>query len=178
MAPCERCGTGTRSGRGKGWCSNVACREAEKKEKEEEKDAAKRLRQEERQRKGAAGQRGPCPDPAGRACKRARQEEREDKGAGERGPCPGEGGRPEDLAVQACRQARQEEREEKGAGERGPCPGEGAGGRPADSEEVQAEKLEARGVNQVGLIIWVVKRGTVSCSCHFVLLFGDTCTQP
>ena len=60
MAPCERCGTGTRRGRGKGWCSNVACREAEKKEKEEEKEAAKRSRQEERQRKGAGGQWGPC----------------------------------------------------------------------------------------------------------------------
>ena len=77
MAPCERCGTGTRSGRGKGWCSNLDCREAEKKEKE----AAKRLKQEDR------------------AAKRARK----------RGPCPGEGG------------------------------------RPADSEEVKAEKLEAPG---------------------------------
>ena len=70
-----------RRGCGKGWCSNVACREAEKKEKQEEKEAAKRLRQ--------------------------------------------------------------EEREEKGAGGRGPCPGEG--GRPADLEEVKAEKLEVRG---------------------------------
>ena len=81
MAPCERCGTGTRSGRGKGWCSNLDCREAEKKEKE--------------------------------AAKRLKQENRTAKQAGKRGPCSGE-------AVA------------------GP-------GRPADSEEVKAEKLEVPG---------------------------------
>lgn len=132
MPPCARCGTGKRRGRGKGWCSNVACREAEKREKEEEK----RLRQAKKQEKQEK--------------KRLRQEEREQKGACERGPCPGEG-RPGDAeGVRAAKKAkqeekrlRQEEREEKGAGERGPCPGEG--GRPEDTEEVQAEKLEARG---------------------------------
>ena len=120
MPLCERCGAGMRRGCGKGWCSNVACREAEKKEKQEEKEAAKRLRQEERQQKGAAG---------------------------EHGPCPGEGGRPGNPEARACKRARQEEREQKDAGERGPCPGEGVSGpgRPADTEEVKAEKLEAWG---------------------------------
>ena len=139
MPPCERCGTGVRSGRGKGWCSNVACREAEKKEKQEEKEAAKCLREEERQRKGAAGKRGPCPgtggrreDPAVQAGKRARQEQREEVQAAKK-------------VRQEEKRLRQEEREETGAGERGPCPGEGSGGRPADLEEVKAEKLEAWG---------------------------------
>ena len=100
MAPCERCGTGTRSGRGKGWCSNLDCREAEKKEKQEEKEAAKRLRQEERKKRGAAGEHGPCPDRRKREEKRLKKEERDEKGAGARGPCPGEAvagpGRPVD----------------------------------------------------------------------------------
>ena len=91
MAPCRRCGNGTRSGRGKGWCSNRACREAEKNEKQEEK----RLRQ-------------------------AKKEEKQEE-----------------------KRLRQQKRQRVGASERGPCPGEG--GRPADTEEVQAEKLEARG---------------------------------
>ena len=55
-----------------------------------------------------------------------RQEEREEKGAGGRGPCPGEGGRPADLEEvkaekkekqeekEAAKRLRQEEREEKG----------------------------------------------------------------
>ena len=95
MVPCRRCGNGTRSGRGKGWCSNRACREAEKKEKQEEK----RLRQ---------------------AKKEEKQEEKRLRG---------------------------QKRQRVGAGGRGPCPGEGVSGpgRPADTEEVQAEKLEARG---------------------------------
>ena len=149
MAPCRRCGNGTRSGRGKGWCSNQACREAEKKEKQEEK----RLRQAKKEEKQEE--------------KRLRQQKRQQLRAGERGPCPGEGGRPEDPAVQENKRAlqeqreevqaakkakqeeyrlRQEEREEKGAGARGPCPDEGVSGpgRPADTEEVQAQKLEAR----------------------------------
>ena len=41
MPPCQRCGLGKRSGNGRGWCSNQACREAEKKE-EEQQQAAKR----------------------------------------------------------------------------------------------------------------------------------------
>ena len=64
MPPCERRNTGTRKGRGSGWCSNLDCREAERKEKQEEKEAVKRLRQEERKKRGAGGERGPCPDSA------------------------------------------------------------------------------------------------------------------
>ena len=114
MPACGRCGVGTRRGRGRGWCSNQACREAERKEKEEQQQAAKRQH----------------------------QLAREDQAAGRRGPRPSEA----TLVEQEAKRLRQEERAEKGAGERGPCPGEGAGGRPADTEDVQAEKLEACGV--------------------------------
>ena len=96
MPACERCG-GVRKGRGRGWCSSTACREAEK----EQAEKAKRLRREERAEK-AAGKRGPCPGEAGRRpsqcsleareVKRLRKEEREEKAAGQRGPCPGEAG--------------------------------------------------------------------------------------
>ena len=130
MPPCERCGAGTRKGRGQGWCSNEKCR----KEETEEKQQAKRLKQESRKEQGA-GERGPRPDATAHRRKQARKEEREEKGGAERGPCPGEGagGRPADVAAQGRKQARKEEREEKGAGRRGPCPGEGAGGRPNES---------------------------------------------
>ena len=125
MPACGRCGEGTRRGRGRGWCSNSACRKAEQEEKEEAKAAAlppcdrcggkKRGRRE-----------GYCDN---KACREAKKEEEK-----------------------AAKQVGKEQREEKEAGERGPCPGEGVGGtgRPADSKEVQTEKLEARGVNQVG----------------------------
>ena len=151
MPPCQRCGLGKRSGNGRGWCSNQACREAERKEKEEQQQAAKRQRQLAREGQGA-GRRGPRASESAlveQEAKRLRQEERAEKGAGERGPCPGDGGRPMDTeearaekleVVRGAKRLRQEERAEKGAGERGPCPGEG--GRPMDTEEARAEKLE------------------------------------
>ena len=112
MPACGRCGVGTRRGRGSGWCSDSTCREAERKEKEEQQQAAKRQR----------------------------QLAREDQGVGRRGPRPSEAA----LVEQEAKRLRQEERAEKGAGERGPCPGEGAAGpgRPMDTEEARAEKLE------------------------------------
>ena len=111
---------------GRGWCSNEACREAEKKENEEKQQAAKRQQQIERRGQGA-GRRGPRPSEdvlVEQEAKRLRKEERKEK--------------------DAARQARKEERKEKDAGERGPCPGEGAGGRPMDTKEVRAEKEEIR----------------------------------
>ena len=74
------------------------------------------------------------------AAKRQRQLAREDQGVGRRGPRPSEAA----LVEQEAKRLRQEERAEKGAGERGPCPGEGAAGpgRPMDTEEARAEKLE------------------------------------
>ena len=140
MPPCQRCGLGKRSGNGRGWCSNQACREAERKEKEEQQQVAKRQRQLAREDQGA-GRRGPRPSEAAlveQEAKRLRQKEREEQAAGRRGPRPSEAA----LVEQEAKRLRQEERAEKGAGERGPCPGEGAGGRPMDTEEARAEKLE------------------------------------
>ena len=139
MPPCQRCGLGKRSGNGRGWCSNQACREAERKEKEEQQ-AAKRQRQLAREDQGA-GRRGPRASESAlveQEAKRLRQEEREEQAAGRRGPRASESA----LVEQEAKRLRQEERAEKGAGERGPCPGEGAGGRPMDTEEARAEKLE------------------------------------
>eukprot|EP00435_Cladocopium_sp_Y103_P008766 s558_g2.t1 len=150
MPPCERCGTGTRKGRGRGWCTNEDCR----KEENEETERSEQTRKETRRAKGA-GERGPYPDAGFRARKQARKEEREQKGAAERGPCPGAGagGRPEDGAAQARKQAREQEREEKGAGERGPCPGEG--GRPEDvaaqaRKQAREQEREEKGAGERG----------------------------
>ena len=84
MAPCQRCGVGTRSGQGQGWCSDPQCRQAEA----EERRAAKRALQQERAAKGA-GRRGPVPLQDNRRAKRQQlQAERAEEGVGSRGPKP------------------------------------------------------------------------------------------
>ena len=116
MAPCNRCGAGTRHGRGRGWCSNETCR----KEEQAEKQAAKRAHQEGRAAKGA-GQRGPCPTNASAEPRRkARKEAHQKEGAGAESACPDEEGREENAAPQAPKQARKEELQDKGVDERDP----------------------------------------------------------
>ena len=85
MAPCHRCGVGTRSGRGQGWCSNPQCRQAEKEERLAQKSADKTARQQQRASQGA-GSRGPL---------RRVQAEAEEQ-AGSRGPLREEGSKVED----------------------------------------------------------------------------------
>ena len=114
MAPCDRCGAGTRHGRGRGWCSNETCR----KEEQAEKQAAKRAHQEGRAAKGA-GERGPCPThSSAQGRKQARKEARQKEGADAESACPDEGGRQENAAPQAPKQVRKEELQLQGFDER------------------------------------------------------------
>ena len=128
MAPCDRCGTGTRYGRGRGWCSNETCR----KEEQAEKQAAKRARLEGRAAKGA-GERGPCPGHASaQARKQVRKETRQKKGADAESACAHEEGLTEHAPPPAPEQAKKEELPEEDIDERDPS--------PIVAEEPRAEK--------------------------------------
>ena len=107
---------GTRSGRGRGWCSDPQCRKAEKEEREAEELAKKAALQEQRSAKGA-GSRGPVPIAANREARRQQlQAERAEEGMGSRGFKPKEDNR------EKRRQQLQAERAEEGMGSRGPKP--------------------------------------------------------
>ena len=145
MPPCERCGEGTRRGRGRGWCSNLVCRKVEQEEKEEAGGAAlppcDRCGGKKRGRKEGYCDNKACRDAKKeeeKAAKQARKEERAEKAAAQQAR------KEERAGKSAAKQARKEERTEKDAGERGPFQGEGAGGRPMDSEETRAKKEEVR----------------------------------
>ena len=119
MAPCDRCGSGARSGRGRGkghakrkeghcqktcvlsgWCSNPDCRRQEK----EQQQAQQRGAQAARANGGRRGGRPEIED--GKAAQRlALQAARPEAGGGVRGPLPGEGGRPEAGGVRAAKMA-------------------------------------------------------------------------
>ena len=131
MAPCDRCGTGARYGRGRGWCSNETCR----KEEQAEKQAAKRVRLEGRAAKGA-GERGPCPGHASaQARKQVRKETRQKEGTGAESGCADEEGPTEHAPPPAPEQARKEEQlQEEGIDERDPG--------PIAVEELKAKKAQ------------------------------------
>ena len=132
---CQRCGVGTRSGRGRGWCSDPECRKAEQEERQAQERAKKAALQEERTAKGA-GSRGPVPVAASRRGQRQElQAQRSEEGMGSRGPHPTEDNR------EARRQQLQAERAEEGMGSRGPHP-TGGDKREAGRQQLQAERAE------------------------------------
>ena len=127
----------------RGPCPGEAGRPALPEQARADRREAARLRQEER---ALAEERRLERKEAER---RAVAEKRASEGAGARGPCPGEAGRPA-LPEQAradrqeAGRLREEERASMGAGARGPCPGEAAGGRPAADREALEEKEALR----------------------------------
>ena len=146
-------------GRGKGWCSNRQCREAEKEENLRRKSEEKSARQEQRaaaeRAEEGAGTRGPTPghgrggrpeeEDSTRSQRRQLQAERAEERAGTRGPTPGHGrgGRPEEEdSTRSQRRQLQAERAEEGAGTRGPTPGHGRGGRPEEEDSTRAQRRE------------------------------------
>ena len=135
MAPCQRCGVGSRSGRGQGWCSDPSCRQAEKEERQAEESTKRKARQQERAAKGG-GSRGPLP-PQGvsrQAQRRELQAERAQHGFASRGPKPEEDNR------DAQRLQLQAERAEHGFASRGPKPEKD--NREAQRLQLQAERAE------------------------------------
>eukprot|EP00439_Symbiodinium_sp_Y106_P007136 s9091_g1.t1 len=145
-------------GRGKGWCSNRQCREAEKEENLRRKSEEKSARQEQRAAQGASS-RGPMPgrgrggrpeeEGSTRAQRRELQAERADEGAGGRGPTPGRGGRPEEEgSSRVQRRELQAERADAGVGGRGPRPiateAEQRGYPFADEDVLNPEQVQAR----------------------------------
>ena len=140
MAPCHRCGFGTRSGRGQGWCSNPQCRQAEKEECLAQKSAEKIARQQQRAAQGA-GSRGPLREENSRKAERRQLHEeraraKADEEAGGRGPLREEDSK--EAERRQLREARARAKAEEEAGGRGPL-------REEDSKEAERRQLrEAR----------------------------------
>ena len=125
---------GTRSGRGRGWCSDPECRKAEQEERQAQERAKKAALQEERTAKGA-GSRGPVPVAANREARRQQlQAERAEEGMGSRGFKPKEDNR------EKRRQQLQAERAEEGMGSRGFKPKQD--NREKRRQQLQAERAE------------------------------------
>ncbi|CAE7255736.1 pfh1, partial [Symbiodinium natans] len=140
MAPCHRCGFGTRSGRGQGWCSNPQCRQAEKEECLAQKSAEKIVWQQQRAAQGA-GSRGPLREENSRKAERRQLHEeraraKAEEEAGGRGPLREEDSK--EAERRQLREARARAKAEEEAGGRGPL-------REEDSREAERRQLhEAR----------------------------------
>ena len=112
MAPCQRCGKGTRSGRGYGWCSDPQCRRAEQEERQAQASAKRRALQQERAANGG-GSRGPLPleTATARAQKRELQSQRNEEGVASRGR------KPQEDSTRTQKRELQSHRKEEGSGQ-------------------------------------------------------------